>query len=105
MTRPARAVRGSGELRGQGFPRLLKPLQVAAELRRSFVAAAFQQVFHGANQLIQASTGFLLDSPQCAADALIPLRAEAAEVLINQIGDGARKVAVNGGLDRWEEHT
>src|ERR1035438_6963248 len=86
-------------LRSERFPRLLKPLQVRAELRRPLIAAALHQPFHRAHQFIQAPPGFLLDSPQRAIDALFPLRAEPAQVLINQVGDGARKMPVHGRLD------
>src|ERR1039458_6583632 len=73
-------------LRSQGFPRFLQPRQVRAELRRTLIAAALDQPFDRAKQFIEAPPGFFVDAPQRAVDALFPLRAEPAEVQINQIG-------------------
>src|ERR1017187_3224008 len=53
----------TSELRSQGFPRFLQPLQVRAELRRPLIAAVLHQPFDRAKQFIEAPPGFFLYAP------------------------------------------
>src|SRR5580704_14080641 len=85
--------------RRQGFPSFPQPLQVRAKLRRPYISTALYQPLDSANQFIQPPPGFLLDPPQHAIYALLPLTAEPAEVLKNHVGDRTRKMAVNYALD------
>src|ERR1017187_6378007 len=60
---PASTLGLTQGLRSQRFPRLLQPLQVQAELRRTLIAAALHQPFDRAKQFIEAPPGFFLDTP------------------------------------------
>src|SRR5580658_805544 len=80
------------------------PLEIILDRRHAAGAGGFDESFHRCDQLVQTAPGFFSDTQQRGVDALLPLRREAGNVRVNDVGNPLGKVAPHQRFDQSDRY-